>query len=169
MAVRANTGQLPNSVSMLGQRRIRLTGIEPGMGCEAGPTLNRYWVGRPTLCVPDKSYSVKRSDVTRWKQGYIRTLPIHHCISQLGENKVGQGHWVSRNRQVKTRRVHWLISVGGGRNRPTRWRYRLLVSLVLSIIISWTFRILAHEKNQYRYLKHQNRLKPRRGVRELLF
>ena len=21
------------------------------MGCDAGPTLNRYWVGRPTLCV----------------------------------------------------------------------------------------------------------------------
>ena len=22
------------------------------MGCDTGPTLNRYWVGRPTLCVP---------------------------------------------------------------------------------------------------------------------
>ena len=45
----------------------------------------------------------------------------------------------------------------------------ILVSLVLSIIISWTFRILAHEKKQYSYvykilgyfcLKHSNRLKP---------
>ena len=55
MAVRANTGQSPNSVSMLGQRRIRLTGIEPSMGCDAGPTLDRYWVGRSTLCVPGTS------------------------------------------------------------------------------------------------------------------
>ena len=28
----------------------------------------------------------------------------------------------------------------------------MLVSLVLLIIISWTFRILAHEKNQYSYV-----------------
>ena len=44
--------------------------------------------------------SVKRSEVTRWKQGYIRTLPILHCISQLGENKGGRGHWVSQNNTV---------------------------------------------------------------------
>ena len=56
MAVRANTGQSHNSVSMLGQRRIRLTGIKPAIGCDAGSTLNRYWVGRPTLCVPGTSY-----------------------------------------------------------------------------------------------------------------
>ena len=42
MAVRANTGQSPNSVSMLGQRGIRLTGIKPAMGCDAGPAMNRY-------------------------------------------------------------------------------------------------------------------------------
>ena len=56
MAVRANTVQSSISASMLGQRRIRLTGIEPAMGCDAGPTLIRYWVGRPTLCVPGASY-----------------------------------------------------------------------------------------------------------------
>ena len=50
------TGQSPNYVSMLGQRRIRLTGIEPAAGCDAGLTFNRYWVGRPTLCVPGTSY-----------------------------------------------------------------------------------------------------------------
>ena len=48
----ANAGQSPNSVSMLDQRRIRLTDIKPAMGCDAGPTLSRYWVGQPTLCVP---------------------------------------------------------------------------------------------------------------------
>ena len=42
-----------NSVSMLGQRQIRLTGIEPAMGCDAGRTLNRYWVG--TLCYMNDS------------------------------------------------------------------------------------------------------------------
>ena len=52
MAVMANTGQSPNSVLMLGQDQIRLTGIEPTMGCDAGSTLNRYLVGGPTLCVP---------------------------------------------------------------------------------------------------------------------
>ena len=43
-------------------------------------------------------HSVKRNDVTRWKQSYIGPLPILHCISQLGENKGGQGHWVSQNK-----------------------------------------------------------------------
>ena len=33
---------------------------------------------------------------------------------------------------------------------PTRRRYIFeLVSLILSLIISWTFRILAHEEDQY--------------------
>ena len=32
---------------VLGQRRRRLTGIEPAMGCNAGPTLNRNLMGRP--------------------------------------------------------------------------------------------------------------------------
>ena len=68
---RANTRQSPDYVSRLGQRRIRLTSIEPAMGCDAGPSLNRYRVGKPTLCVPGTSH----------------------------------------------RRVHWLISGGGGRNR----------------------------------------------------
>ena len=49
-------GQSPNSSSMLGQRRIRLTGIKPAMGCDAGPTLNRYWVRRTTLYLPGTSY-----------------------------------------------------------------------------------------------------------------
>ena len=33
------------------QRRTQLTGIEPAMGCDSGPPLNRKWVGRPTSCV----------------------------------------------------------------------------------------------------------------------
>ena len=31
----------------------------------------------------------------------------------------------------------------------------ILVSLVLSKIISWTFRILAHEENQYKYYAYK--------------
>ena len=35
-------------ILVLVQRRRWLTGIEPAMGCDAGPTLNRNLVGRPT-------------------------------------------------------------------------------------------------------------------------
>ena len=41
----------PSVGLVLGQHRRRLTGIEPVMGCVAGPTLNRNWVGRPTSYV----------------------------------------------------------------------------------------------------------------------
>ena len=78
---RSKRGTITQFFSMLGQRRIRLTGIESAMGCDAGPTLNRYWVGRPTLCVSGTSY----------------------------------------------RRVHWLFSGDGGRNRPTRWKNTCLL------------------------------------------
>ena len=70
-------------------------------------------------------HSVKRSDVTRWKQGYItppppyfilwnavtslgenrvikEPSPILHCISQLGENKGCRGHLVSQNNYNNT-------------------------------------------------------------------
>ena len=40
----------------VGPVRIRLTGIEPAVGCDAVQQLNRYWEGRPTLCVPGTSY-----------------------------------------------------------------------------------------------------------------
>ena len=30
--------------------------IKLAIGCEAGPTLSRYWVDRPTLCVTGTSY-----------------------------------------------------------------------------------------------------------------
>ena len=76
-----------------------------------------------------KMYSGQRSDFTRWKQGYIRPpspyfilwnsvtslgenkvmwdlSPLLHCISQLGENKGGQGLWVSQNYITS-----WLINV----------------------------------------------------------
>ena len=43
----------PSVELVLGQRRRRLTGIEPAMSCDAGPTLNRNWVGRPTSAVRD--------------------------------------------------------------------------------------------------------------------
>ena len=35
----------PSVKLMLGQHRRRLTVIERAMGCDAGPTLNRNWVG----------------------------------------------------------------------------------------------------------------------------
>ena len=38
---------------VLSQRRTQLTGIEPAMGCDSRPPLNRNWVGigRPPSCV----------------------------------------------------------------------------------------------------------------------
>ena len=50
----------------------------------------------------DTINSVKRSDVNRCKQGYIRTSPILHCISHLGKNKGGRGHWASQNTHQNT-------------------------------------------------------------------
>ena len=41
----------PSDGLVLGQCRRRLNGIEPAMGCDAGPTLNRNFVGRPTSSV----------------------------------------------------------------------------------------------------------------------
>ena len=51
-----------NASLMLEQRRrrwpnINLALVECTMFVEdGGPTLNRYWAGRPSLCVPDTSY-----------------------------------------------------------------------------------------------------------------
>ena len=36
---------------VLSQRRTQLTSIEPAMGCDSGPPLNRNRVGGPTSCV----------------------------------------------------------------------------------------------------------------------
>ena len=41
----------PSDGLVLGQSRRQLTGIEPAMGFDAGPTLNRNLVGRPTSSV----------------------------------------------------------------------------------------------------------------------
>ena len=47
----------PSDGLVLGQRRRRLTGIEPAMGCDAGRTLTRDLVGRPTSSVRGTSYA----------------------------------------------------------------------------------------------------------------
>ena len=104
MAIRANTGQSRKSASMLGQRRIRLTGIESAMGCDADPTLNRYWwVGL-------------------------------HCVYQA--------HRIDAYTDLSA-----MVVEGIGLHVEY-----ILVSWVLSIIISWTFRILTHGANQYSYV-----------------
>ena len=103
MAVRANTEQSPNYVSMLGQRQIRLNSIETATSCDAGPTLNRYWVGGPTLCVPGTTYR-RYTD-----------LSMNVTVRSVVKN---------------TTSTTWMLaSTGdcGGRNRPTRWRYTCLL------------------------------------------
>ena len=104
MAVRANTGQSPNSVSMLGQRQIRLNGIVLAMGCYAGPTLYR---GIGWVCL--------------------------HCVYQV--------HRIDAYTDLSAMVVEWI----GLHVKDT-------CLLVLSIIISCTFRILAHKENQYSYV-----------------
>ena len=106
MAVTANMGQSPNSVLMLGQRRLPLTGIEPVMGCDAGPKLNRYWVGRPTLCVPGTSYRL-----VHWL--------ISGCHSTFS--------MVRSEKDTGTTCMLASTGDGGGRNMPTRWRYTCLL------------------------------------------
>ena len=39
----------PSDRLVLGQRHRRSTGIEPAIGCDAGPTLNGNLVGRPAI------------------------------------------------------------------------------------------------------------------------
>ena len=89
----------PGDRSVLGQRRRQLTGIQPAMGCKAGPTLNQNLVGRPTSSL-----------------------------------RVLNEHWPSPPMVVEGIHVEDIFE---------------LVSLVLSLIISWTFMILAHEDDQY--------------------
>ena len=70
MAVVANMGQSLNPVSMLSQRRIRLTAIKTAMGCDAGPTTNRYRV--LVLCVPGTSYRLSRTMTYQWMSQYVQ-------------------------------------------------------------------------------------------------
>ena len=115
---------IPGDRLVLGQGRRRLTGSEPAMGCNAGPTLNRNLMGRPT-----SSVRVHRREV------------LNEC-------------WPPSAMVVEGILVEDIFE---------------LVSLILSLIIFWTFRILAHEEDQYTdfCLYHSNRLKPDLGVREL--
>ena len=132
MAVRANTntGQSPNSFSMLGQRRIPFIGIEPAMSCDAEPTLNRCSVGRPILFVrgldayTDLSLNVTvHPEVKETRGSTFYWQVLHKC-------------WPAPVMVVEGICLH----------------VEVLVSLVISIIISWTFKILAHEENQYSYV-----------------
>ena len=91
---------------MLGQCRRRLTGIEPAMGCNAGPTLNQDLVGRPTSSVRGRLH---------------RRQVLNEC-------------WPAPAMVVEGIHVEDIFE---------------LVSLVLSLIISWTFMILAHEEDKY--------------------
>ena len=97
----------PGDRLVLEQRRRRLTGIEPAMGCNAGPALNRNLAGRPTSSVRARTlYEVHRRQV------------LNEC-------------WSSPAMVVEGIHVQDIFE---------------LVSLRLSLIIFWTFRILALRK-----------------------
>ena len=127
VTVRANTGQSINSVSMLGQRRMWLTSIEPAMDCDAGPTLAQHWAVRPTLCVPGTSYisyTIVVEGIGLHVEDILVSFPVNdslfdHC-------------WASFVDVGTTLVQHWVdVSC-------------LLGWFCQYIIISWTF--LAHEK-----------------------
>ena len=154
MAVGANTGQSPNYVSMLGQRRIWLTGIEPAMGCDAGPTLN-YWVGRPTLCVRGTSLDA------------YTDLSVNVTVrSGVKKTRCRTLHWQVLHRC-------WPVPAMEGIHVED-----IIVSLVLLIIIPghlgcWpmmkTNTVCLQNIRPCFCLKHSNSLKPGLRVRELLF
>ena len=72
--------QSSNAGLMLAQRRRRWPNIRPALG-------QHFY-----LMITTHHYSVKRSDVTRWKQGYITPplsyLILWNAVTSLGENKV---------------------------------------------------------------------------------
>ena len=146
----AITWTYPSKHETLNQCRVDVGPSSTTLVHDAGPTSTQHWFNVSCLLelfVGHPVYSVKRSDVTRWKQGYIRPPPLYfilwnwvtslgenkvildhspilHCISQLGENKGGHGHWVSQNYRkgaFPANTTHW-SNVGpmlAGRHR--RW------------------------------------------------
>ena len=97
-------GQSPNSISMLGQRRIRW----PALNQPWAATLGKHWTGI----------------------GWVGL----HCVYQV--------HRIDAYTDLSAMVVE-------------KWAYTLKIYLspwFFSIIISWTFRILAHEENQYSYV-----------------
>ena len=100
---------ITQSCIKVGLARIRLTGIEPAMGCDAGPALNRYCVGRPTLCVQSTWY---------W---FVNCL-ISECHSTFRSEK---------DVSLASRPIALILAStgdGGGRNRHTRYaRYTFLL------------------------------------------
>ena len=97
--------KVPSHRLVLGQRRTRLTGIEPAMGCNAGPTLNRNLVGRSM-----------------------------HPLYEIHRRQVLNEYWPAPAMVVEGIHAEDIFE---------------LVSLVLSLIISRTFRILPHAQDQY--------------------
>ena len=89
-------------------------------------------VGRPTSCIGDTSgdaYTDLSVSVT--VLSVRKDIWKHDSLSSLA----------------------WLLA-SSGEGRNTRWKYILtcLLGSELSLIISWTFRILAHEEDQYSYV-----------------
>ena len=80
-----NVYSRPSDGLVLGQHRRKLTGIEPAMSCDAGPTLNWNLVGRPTSSVQDTSYaSIERMLVNTGDGGGSNTRLIYILTLLLG-------------------------------------------------------------------------------------
>ena len=91
----------PSVGLVLGQRRRKLTSIEPAMVCDADPTLHRNWVGRLTWCVRGTGYMVE----TR-----TPTYQCHYVTVLSGVKKTNGDSLAS---------IDWILASagdGGGRN-----------------------------------------------------
>ena len=72
----------------LGKLRRQFTGIEPAMGCDAHPTLNRNWVGGPTYV-----YEIHRGDMRQHSLPRVEWMLAstgdggsslnRHCVSNM--------------------------------------------------------------------------------------
>ena len=187
---------------MLGQRRIRLTSIEAAMGCDAGTTLNRNWVGRPILCVLGTFYSRLHWLISMFRSekvflphprvkvsivGSLRDREVACSASDRQGSNFESCVWRTLSSQsshhpqeVLLAQFSLYVHKGGlkpdsfsgvKKTRGTTWMLinsippmvmegiglhveYIHVYLVLSITrpISWTFKILTHEENQYSYV-----------------
>ena len=109
---------------MLNQRRILLTGIEPALGSDAGQTLNRNWVGLHCVYEVIDVYNDSSINVT------IRS-GVKKTHGSTFHWQVLHGCWPTPAMVVEGIDLH---------------------AEDILIIKSWTFRIMAHEENQYSYV-----------------
>ena len=140
----------PSVGLVLGQRRRRLTSIEPAMSCDAGPTLNWNWVGRST--------------------SYVRAKRVFSMYPL----------WYEYIVETRDSTIHWQLIMDVGQHRWCWWKEYTLKIYILTHLPGSFFNYILEiwdsdtwgRDTQYKILfclLHSNRLKLGFGVREHLF